>query len=133
MRGLLIAAAIALSALSPAAMAEPAAELLGALPNAVKTGLAPLFSGNAIGQAGLNGQLQGTPDSPEAAGRADLGWIWLDLESGGSGSGHVPLGGSGTSLHAPGEPAEEFPSWWSHRAAQNGPWAPGTLPPFRIP
>ena len=63
MRGLLIAAAIALSALSPAAMAEPAAELLGALPKAVKTGLSPLFSGNAIGQAGLNGQLQGTPDS----------------------------------------------------------------------
>lgn len=63
MRAILMAAALSMATLTPAALAEPAASVLSALPKAVKGGLAPLFTGNAIGQAGLNGQVKGTPAS----------------------------------------------------------------------
>lgn len=44
-----------------AAFAEAPSALLKALPAAAKGSLATLFTANAIGQTGLNGQLKGTP------------------------------------------------------------------------
>ena len=48
---------------APPALAAPAASLLNALPKAVNGALTPLFTGNAIAQAGLNGQRKGTPST----------------------------------------------------------------------
>ena len=45
----------------PAAFAAAPATLLGSLPNVARKSLAPLFTANAIGQAGLNGQVPGSP------------------------------------------------------------------------
>ena len=63
MRKFLVATTLAFATLVPAALAETPSALLNALPKAVNGQLAPLFTANAIGQAGLNGQLNGTPSA----------------------------------------------------------------------
>jgi len=61
-RRLIALAAAACLAAVPAAFAAAPAALLNTLPVAARKSLAPLFTANAIGQAGLNGQLPGTPN-----------------------------------------------------------------------
>lgn len=46
----------------PIAFAEPAKSLLQQLPKVVHSNLSPLFLANAIGQTGLNGQIDSKPD-----------------------------------------------------------------------
>lgn len=58
-----IAGAAALFLWGYAGLAKPAASVLGSLPPSARQGLSPLFTANAIGQAGLNGQRKGTPQA----------------------------------------------------------------------
>jgi hypothetical protein len=60
-RTLLASAAMPCLLGATAAFAAPPASLLGGLPASTKKSLAPLFTANAIGQTGLNGQIPGTP------------------------------------------------------------------------
>ena len=62
-RGCVIALALGATVFSASALADPAGRLLSSLPTEATAGLAPLFTANALGQAGLNGQIQGTPMS----------------------------------------------------------------------
>ncbi|KGG32792.1 hypothetical protein [Prochlorococcus sp. MIT 0701] len=61
MRRFLVAAVFLFTTLAPAALAEKPSVLLNTLPQEVRGKLASLFTANAIGQTGLNGQLNGTP------------------------------------------------------------------------
>lgn len=65
MRGLFLAntaAVVAALLLAPnPGLTQPASALLKALPTTTRASLSPLFTANAIGQTGLNGQLKGTP------------------------------------------------------------------------
>ena len=63
MRRFLVAAVFLFTTLSPAALAEKPSVLLNTLPQEVRGKLAPLFMANAIGQTGLNGQLNGTAET----------------------------------------------------------------------
>ena len=63
MRRFLVAAVFLFTTLSPAALAEKPSVLLNTLPKEVRGKLAPLFMANAIGQTGLNGQLNGTAET----------------------------------------------------------------------
>ena len=65
-------AAAALGLLALPALAAPAASLLSGLKLPVSGKLAPLFAANAIGQASLNGQVGGTPETLFAKVRSAL-------------------------------------------------------------
>jgi len=58
-----IAGTATLLFIGQAALAQPAAKVLNNLPAQARQGLAPLFTANAIGQAGLNGQRKGSPQA----------------------------------------------------------------------
>ena len=60
---LAIAGMAALSLWGHAGLAKPAASVLNSLPTPAKQGLTQLFTANAIGQAGLNGQRKGSPQA----------------------------------------------------------------------
>lgn len=58
-----IAGAAALFLWGYPGFAKPAASVLSNLPTPAKQGLSPLFTANALGQAGLNGQRKGSPQA----------------------------------------------------------------------